>query len=526
MTLLVRRVLPSQLPQVRADLDALQAGIAKGPLGVGDSGEAVAALQRHLRAAGLLSGAVSGTYDSVTQAAVAQLQSKKGLPATGEVDRATLQAVKAINKRVEPGFKTKAQRGERGRDILAAERALAKLGFLAPEEADGIYDRATQDGVLRLRRADPKLADKGVITEGLYARLRQQARGYDHDAFRRRDIGTKQEVAAHRRLDDRTAKAAARGEGLGVGAEGRAVENAERHLEAAGYDLGKANASFGRRTEAALKAFQRQAGLEETGRLNRATWAKLRGSLFAARSGTSPAQRTGEHSAAVKRSEKMLAELGWKGVKADGVFDRGTERTVRGFQKKRGLEVTGEINDRTFKALRKRYQEKIHKVTKPHTINAPSPNHNSRGGADIDCVVLHHTAGGSTQSALNTLRSPSAGVSAHYLVGKDGKIYHLVDNKLAAWHAGVAALHGDTSPSVNNRSIGIEIVNEGDGKHPFTAAQYKALEQLVPWLMKTYKVPMNNLVGHKDVALPKGRKTDPASNFDWGRIRRAVRQST
>lgn len=165
-------------------------------------------------------------------------------------------------------------------------------------------------------------------------------------------------------------------------------------------------------------------------------------------------------------------------------------------------------------------------VRKPDVIWKPSPNYSSRGGADIDTVVLHHTASNNTAADLATLRSRSAEVSAHYLIGRDGKIYQLVKDGKKAWHAGVSALRGDASPSVNARSIGIEITNAGDGKTPFTQSQYRALEKLVPWLMKTYKVPLKNLVGHKDVALPHGRKIDPAENFDFGRIRRAVRQAT
>ena len=166
------------------------------------------------------------------------------------------------------------------------------------------------------------------------------------------------------------------------------------------------------------------------------------------------------------------------------------------------------------------------KVEKPPVIWKPSPNESSREGADIDTVVLHHTASNNTAADLATLRSRSAEVSAHYLIGRDGKIYQLVKDGRKAWHAGVSALRGDTSPSVNARSIGIEITNAGDGRTPFTEKQYQALEKLVPWLMKTYKVPMQNLVGHKDVALPRGRKIDPAENFDFARIRAAVRRAT
>src|SRR6185295_9305376 len=103
--------------------------------------------------------------------------------------------------------------------------------------------------------------------------------------------------------------------------------------------------------------------------------------------------------------------------------------------------------------------------------------------------------------------------SAHYVIAKDGTIFQLVQDEMRAWHAGTPAkLHGEES-DVNSRSIGIEITNEGQGHTPFTEAQYQALEALVPWLARTYNVPVTNLVGHKDVALPVGRKHDPAENF-------------
>ena len=150
----------------------------------------------------------------------------------------------------------------------------------------------------------------------------------------------------------------------------------------------------------------------------------------------------------------------------------------------------------------------------------PSANFSSRGGADIDSIILHHTASNNTAGDLATLTKKGTDVSAHYLIGQDGTIYHLVDDKMAAWHAGVSTLHGDTSPSVNARSLGIEITNDGSGKTPFTEAQYKALEKLVPYLARRYRVPKENILGHRDVA--PGRKTDPADNFDWARIRRAI----
>ncbi|WP_342377416.1 N-acetylmuramoyl-L-alanine amidase [Myxococcus stipitatus] len=172
----------------------------------------------------------------------------------------------------------------------------------------------------------------------------------------------------------------------------------------------------------------------------------------------------------------------------------------------------------------------------PAMVVRPSENFNDRpnGVQSIDSIVLHHTADPSDQSSLETLTGKPESfmgwlkdkykdltgrgdVSSHYLIGKDGTIYQLVADEKRAWHAGEGSLPGKPG-DVNDRSIGIEIVNEGDGKDGYTEAQYKALEQLVPYLSKRYSIPSENLVGHKDVS---DRKQDPSTNFDFDRIRRA-----
>jgi N-acetylmuramoyl-L-alanine amidase len=143
----------------------------------------------------------------------------------------------------------------------------------------------------------------------------------------------------------------------------------------------------------------------------------------------------------------------------------------------------------------------------------PSSNYNSRGGTDIDTIVIHHTACDAAK-ALSWLRSRVSGVSAHYLLKRDGTLIRLVDDDQRAWHAGKSQLHG-TAGDVNARSIGIEIVNDGDGQMPFTPQQYEVLTALVRKLRRQYQVPIENVVRHRDIAVPHGRKTDPADNFDW-----------
>ncbi len=342
---------------------------------------------------------------------------------------------------------------------------------------------------------------------------------------------------------------------LSKGASGTAVKQMQSALVKLGYmsqaQMNTGPGTFGPQTEASLKKFQAAHKLTADGVYGPKTRAAMLKALTPAApkpaptapSVTAPAAglERGNSGTAVKQLQSALVKLGYMSQaqmnSGPGVYGPKTEEAVKKFQSAWKLGVDGEYGPKTKAALEKALAGQKPpastpapapapttpgKVTKPDMKWVPSANFSSRGGADIDTIVLHHTASNNVQGDLNALTKPNGdkSVSAHYLIGKDGTIFHLVDDKMTAWHAGKSSLRGDTSPSVNNRSIGIEITNDGSGKTPFTEAQYRALEKLVPYLAKTYDIPMKNILGHRDVA--PGRKVDPADNFDWGRVRRAT----
>ncbi len=243
--------------------------------------------------------------------------------------------------------------------------------------------------------------------------------------------------------------------------------------------------------------------------------------------------RKGDSGPKVKQLQDALVKVGYMTqaqVKTGpGTFGPQTEGAVKKFQTDNKLPATGYYGDLTHAALKKALGSSGPsspttpggKFTKPAVISAPSPNQNSRGGTKIDTIVMHHTASNNGSADLSWMRNPQSKVSAHYMVDRDGKIYQLVGDDKRAWHAGKGELHG-VPTDINSRSIGIEIVNDGSGKTPFTDAQYKALTQLTGYLKQQYNVPTKNIVGHADVAVPKGRKNDPAPNFDWNRLRKGI----
>ncbi|MEM9046343.1 MAG: N-acetylmuramoyl-L-alanine amidase [Pseudomonadota bacterium] len=153
---------------------------------------------------------------------------------------------------------------------------------------------------------------------------------------------------------------------------------------------------------------------------------------------------------------------------------------------------------------------------RPH-LDHPSPNYGDRRGVDLpDMIVLHYTAMESAEAALGRLSDPAAEVSCHYLIDLDGTRSKLVRPRHRAWHAGVSSWGG--VQDVNSHSIGIELVNPGDGLDycPFPEPQMAQLEALLIYLLKRFSIPPERVVGHACVA--PGRKIDPGPKFDWRRL--------
>ncbi|MGJ1403171.1 N-acetylmuramoyl-L-alanine amidase [Sphingobacterium siyangense] len=127
-------------------------------------------------------------------------------------------------------------------------------------------------------------------------------------------------------------------------------------------------------------------------------------------------------------------------------------------------------------------------------------------------VVIHHTAQDSLGQTIRTFHSAKAGVSSHYVVGRDGKVVQMVNDLYRAHHAGLGKWGNDTD--LNSSSIGIELDNNGT-TDPWTDAQINALTQLLAYLKTTYRIPQANFIGHMDLA--PTRKNDP-SRFPWKKL--------
>ena len=124
-------------------------------------------------------------------------------------------------------------------------------------------------------------------------------------------------------------------------------------------------------------------------------------------------------------------------------------------------------------------------------------------------VVIHHTAQNSCEQTLKTFTLTRTNVSAHYVICKDGRVYHMLNDFLRAWHGGLGRWGNNTD--INSSSIGIELDN--NGLEPFSEQQITALTDLLGRLKRSHGIPTANFIGHSDMA-PK-RKVDPNVHFPW-----------
>lgn len=127
-------------------------------------------------------------------------------------------------------------------------------------------------------------------------------------------------------------------------------------------------------------------------------------------------------------------------------------------------------------------------------------------GTTPTAIVLHTTNNArrrTTFEAEATFLLNSPDVSAHYLIGKDGRIVELLaPGPYQAWHAGTAV-----DAFRNARSIGIEL-HVSVGETP-TPAQIDAAGALVRQLAAQFGIPAALVETHRTIARPPGRKSDP-----------------
>lgn len=156
------------------------------------------------------------------------------------------------------------------------------------------------------------------------------------------------------------------------------------------------------------------------------------------------------------------------------------------------------------------------------------PGWQTRGHGDvgpIKFVICHHTAGPLKGNApdlwiVRDGRPDLPGPLSQLVLGRDGTFYVIAAGK--AWHAGDGVWNGVIDG--NAHAIGIEAENTGLVTGPnaetWAPVQMDAYAKGVAAILRHIKAGADMCAGHKEYALPHGRKIDPT--FDMDKFRRAV----
>lgn len=244
----------------------------------------------------------------------------------------------------------------------------------------------------------------------------------------------------------------------------------------------------------------------------------------------------GDKGPEVSQLQKYLSLLGYDLV-IDGSFGTKTLRSLKAFQKKYGLVVDGVAGPKTFSALkaaqkRTSKEEKDVKYGKDYgDLNVDTDNNQPseqylKQESEKDKVFIHYTVSGpNAKSVIKYWDSNETRVSTAFVISgrgsEDGKIYEAFNPDYWSFHLGIKGSKGKLDKS----SIGIEVcawgkLNKKGDKfynvygglvpeeevytlqdkwrgdlyyHAYSEKQLESLEKLILWIVKEYKIPVQNI---------------------------------
>ena len=148
---------------------------------------------------------------------------------------------------------------------------------------------------------------------------------------------------------------------------------------------------------------------------------------------------------------------------------------------------------------------------------AQQPGWQTRGKpmGTVKGVMCHHTAGPKTGNMpslgiVTNGRPNLSGPLAQLGLGRDGTFYVIAAGR--ANHAGAGIWKGITTG--NSSFIGIEAENQGIPADPWPAVQMDAYKRGIAAILDKLGADASMCCGHKEYALPKGRKVDPSFDMD------------
>ncbi|CAF0762743.1 unnamed protein product [Adineta ricciae] len=139
--------------------------------------------------------------------------------------------------------------------------------------------------------------------------------------------------------------------------------------------------------------------------------------------------------------------------------------------------------------------------------------------SSVKGIIVHHTAGPATgdfpslavvRDGTSSLKGPLAQLG----LGRTGTWFVIAAGR--SYHAGSTiddSIYGNgNATGIEAEASGLPATNSGHAHWP--EVQYQSYVKGVKALQKAYGVPTARVLGHKEAAVPKGRKIDPNFSMD------------
>ena len=314
----------------------------------GASGNGVVELQNKLIAAGHPPvGGADGIFGPATASALEAFQKAKGLAQTGNVNAPTAAAIAAVSggAAAEPADRPSTGNasvaglkiGSRGNAVKQLQQGLMDLGFTVVGGADGIYGVLTANAVKSFQNANG-LSTSGAVDKATAKAFASATSGGGSDSGDEHDPTVSSPFV-----------------GLQYGSLGADVKGLQQALIDAGVRVyGGADGVFGTHTVTAVKAFQAEHGLTQSGKVDQDTANALASPTAGGSAATASivGLKSGALGNTVKQLQQSLLDAGVtvRGG-ADGIFGPATAAALKSFQTSQGLPSTGIVDRATAKAL-------------------------------------------------------------------------------------------------------------------------------------------------------------------------------
>ena len=295
----------------------------------GSTGSDVKDLQTKLKKLGYYDAYVDGDYGDTTVAAVKAFQKKYNLTADGIAGKETLKKLDSVYKNADSDKDDDSLRmGDSGSAVKDLQTKLKKLGYYSGT-VDSTFGSGTYAAVRAFQKKYNLTAD-GVAGSETLKKLDSAYKNADSD----KDDGS-----------------------LRKGATGSAVKDLQTKLKKLGFYNAYVDGSYGDKTVAAVKAFQKKYNLTADGVAGSETLKKLDSAYKNADSDKDDdSLRKGATGSAVKNLQTKLKKLGFYNASIDGDYGDTTVAAVKAFQKKYNLTADGVAGSETLKKLDTAYK--------------------------------------------------------------------------------------------------------------------------------------------------------------------------